>query len=65
MVKDGTENGLSYQRVIDSSKLQLLQDRLCEATGLYAYCVDSTGTSITHMSGNEQDTRRIKEIVSA
>lgn len=64
MVKEGTENGISYQRAVDNSRLQLFQDRFCAATGLYAYCVDSTGTSITQMSGNEQDIKRIKDIVS-
>ena len=64
MVKEGTENEISYQRVIDNSRLQLFQDRFCAAIGLYVYCVDSTGTSITQMSGNEQDIKRIKEIVS-
>ncbi|MDD6810517.1 MAG: EAL domain-containing protein [Lachnospiraceae bacterium] len=56
--------GISYQRVIDNSRLQLFQDRFCAATGLYAYCVDSTGTSITQMSGNEQDVKRLKELIS-
>ena len=64
MVKDGIENEISYQRVVDYSRLQLFQDKFCATAGMCAYCVDSTGTSITQMSGNVQDIERMKEIVS-
>ncbi len=61
MVKEGADNLISYQRVIDYQKVKFFQDRFCAATGVYAYCVDSAGNNLTKMSGNENDIRKINE----
>ena len=50
--------------VIDLRELKSLQDSFCQAVGVYAYCLDSVGMSITEPSGNPEDITKFRQVVS-
>ena len=51
------------QPILESGKLKIVQDKFCAAVGVYAYCVDSNGTIMTEMSGDERDKAVLAERV--
>ena len=53
----------SRQEAPDCAKLKEIQDKFCEAAGVYAFCVDSDGTDVTEMSGNDRDKAVLERLV--
>lgn len=49
------------QQLFDKQEFQKVQDHFCTLTGLYAYCVDDRGRSITEMSGNKEGIEIIRK----
>lgn len=56
----GKGKGIAYESVIDRGKMQRLQDKFCEVTGICAYFVDTAGVAQTRLSGNPEDIELIK-----
>lgn len=52
------------QNLIEEKTLKKWQDKFCDATNVYAYCIDASGRPITKMSGRDRDTEQIKGAVS-
>lgn len=52
-----------YQSNFDRRELQKLQNQFCMTMGVYAFCVDGTGTDVTEMSGDERDRERLTQKV--
>ncbi|NLL76926.1 MAG: EAL domain-containing protein [Clostridiales bacterium] len=52
------------QNLIDEKALKKWQDKFCNATNVYAYCIDSGGHPITEMSGKDTETEQIKQVIS-
>ncbi len=42
---------VSYHELINREELQKLQDEFCKVAGLYAYCLNARGESVTQISG--------------
>ncbi len=53
-----------YQGILDREELQKIQDEFCMVAGVYAFCVDSAGTDVTRMSGEEQDREKLAGLAS-
>ncbi len=49
------QDGFSYENMIDKSELKRLQDGVCQATGVCAYCVDAAGEELATWSGDDKD----------
>ena len=56
----GKEKGIAYESMIDRGKMQRLQDKFCEVTGICAYFADTAGVAQTRLSGNPEDIELIK-----
>lgn len=56
---DGIENS-----IIDKDVLKRLQEKFCVTAGIYAMCLDSEGTALTEMSGDQADRERLGTVVS-
>lgn len=52
------------QSLIEGKELERWQLHFCEATGIYACCVDSRGNSITEFSGEKEEKERLLKMIS-
>lgn len=59
----GNEKGIAYESMIDRGKMQRLQDKFCEVTGICAYFADTAGVAQTRLSGNPEDIELIKPYI--
>ncbi len=48
---------------LDRVKLRAIQDKFCVAVGVYAFCVDGSGTDMTELSGNDRDKAVLERLV--
>ena len=51
----------NLSELIDREKLQLIQEELCCATGICAYCLDAEGRKLTELSGTPERKARAQE----
>ena len=52
------------QNLVGEKSLKNWQDKFCSTSNVYACCVDTDGQMITEMSGDEKDTKRLRQIIS-
>lgn len=52
------------QSLIEGKELERWQLHFCEATGIYACCVDSRGNPITEFSGEKEEKKRLLKMVN-
>lgn len=55
---------LSYGELIRKEELQRLQDGYCQATGIFAYCLDRDGEKLTNLSGSPKETALLERYVN-
>ncbi|MCH5275629.1 MAG: EAL domain-containing protein [Lachnospiraceae bacterium] len=60
---EGKEKGFAYESMVDRGKMQRLQDKFCEVTGICAYFVDTAGVAQTRLSGDAGDMELIKPYI--
>lgn len=58
--RESKEKRIAYESMIDRGKMQRLQDKFCEVTGICAYFVDTAGVAQTRLSGDAADIELIK-----
>ena len=61
--QESRDGGFAYESMIDRKKMQRLQDKFCEVTGICAYFVDAAGVAQTKMSGDQKDIELIKPYI--
>lgn len=54
---------MSMQEQFDLNELKKMQDQFCSLGNFFACCVDETGKRITSVSGDEEDVKRIGEVL--
>ncbi len=52
------------QNLMDKAALKKWQDKFCDATNVYAYCLDADGKPLTEMSGKDVETEQIRQAIS-
>ena len=55
---------VSYQELINRDELQRLQNEFSTVSGVSLYCLDADGEQITSMSGEESDSRRLRDYLA-
>ncbi len=56
---------MNFRELIDSTKLQKLQDEFSLMTGLYIYCLDNDKNKITKMSGEQSKVENIYRYIGS
>lgn len=57
------ESNLSGKFMIDTARLQELQDVYAQVANLFIFCVDETGKRVTEMSGNPDEIGRVVKLL--
>ena len=57
------ESNLSGKFMIDTVRLQELQDVYAQVANLFIFCVDETGKRVTEMSGNPEEIGRVVKLL--
>jgi len=53
-----------YAQILDGKFIQRMQKKFCEISNLFIICTDDRGQWIADMTGEAEDVRKIKELVS-
>ena len=57
------ESNLSGKFMIDTVRLQELQDVYAQVANLFIFCVDEQGKRVTEMSGNPEEIARVVKLL--
>lgn len=60
----GEDGRFISDALLDLEDLKTLQDRFCEVTDLFVFCVGTSGNPITEISGNKQEADRVAASVT-